>query len=247
MRQSLNVTFAISSALCFFGISFAEEPTSAPRSPFPDPYPFGTFSIVGYDPKTGDLGVAVASKFFAVGAVVPWAKAGVGAVATQSYANTTYGPKGLELLAGGKSPDEVVKALTEDDKQSAQRQVGIVDTKGNTATFTGEKCLMWAGGKTGKNYSAQGNILTSEKVVGVMAEAFEKTEGALAEKLMAALEVGDAAGGDSRGKQSAALLVVRKRGGYGGYNDRYLDLRVDDHAEPIQELRRLLQIWGGKK
>ncbi|MCS6861243.1 MAG: DUF1028 domain-containing protein [Abditibacteriales bacterium] len=204
--------------------------------------PLGTFSIVGYDPKNGDLGVAVASKFFAVGAVVPWAKAGVGAVATQSFANTTYGPRGLALMAEGKTPEEVIKELTASDSQKERRQVGMVDAKGNVATFTGKECIPWAGGITGKHYAAQGNILVGEKVVKAMGEAFEKTEGSLAEKLMAALEAGDNAGGDSRGKQSAALLVVRAKGGYAGFNDRYIDIRVDDHVEPTKELRRLLKI-----
>lgn len=208
--------------------------------------PFGTFSIVGYDPKNGDVGVAVASKFFAVGSVVPWAKAGVGAVATQSFANTTYGPRGLGLMAKGKTPEEVIKELTDSDPQKDRRQVGMVDAKGNVATFTGTGCLPWAGGVTGKHYAAQGNILVGEQVVKAMGEAFEKTEGSLAEKLMAALEAGDNAGGDKRGKQSAALLVVREKGGYAGFNDRYIDLRVDDHTEPMKELRRLLKIRLGK-
>ncbi len=210
------------------------------------PPPFGTFSIVGYDPKNGDLGVAVTSKFFAVGSVVPWAKAGVGAVATQSFANTTYGPRGLEIMAKGKTPEEAIKELTEGDPQRDRRQVGMVDAKGNVATFTGKGCIPWAGGVTGKHYAAQGNILVGEKVVKAMGEAFKKTEGSLAEKLMAALEAGDSAGGDKRGKQSAALLIVREKGGYGGFNDRYIDIRVDDHAEPIKELRRLLRIKLGK-
>jgi uncharacterized Ntn-hydrolase superfamily protein len=211
-----------------------------------NPQPFGTFSIVGYDPKNGDLGVAVASKFFAVGSVVPWAKAGVGAVATQSFANTTYGPRGLEMMEKGASAEEVIKKLTDSDDGRDRRQVGIVDAKGHVATFTGAGCIPWAGGVTGKHYAAQGNILVGEQVVKAMGEAFEKTEGSLAEKLMAALEAGDNAGGDKRGKQSAALLVVRAKGGYAGFNDRYIDIRVDDHTEPTKELRRLLKIRLGK-
>jgi uncharacterized Ntn-hydrolase superfamily protein len=211
-----------------------------------NPEPFGTFSIVGYDPDKKDWGVAVASKFFAVGSVVPWAKAGVGAVATQSFANTTYGPRGLELMEKGKTPEEAIKELTDNDPQKDRRQVGMVDAKGNVATFSGKECIPWAGGVTGKHYAAQGNILVGEQVVKAMGEAFEKTEGSLAEKLMAALEAGDDAGGDSRGKQSAALFVVREKGGYAGFNDRYIDIRVDDHTEPTKELRRLLKIRLGK-
>ena len=207
--------------------------------------PVATFSIVAYDPKTKDLGVAVESKFFAVGSVVPWAKAGVGAIATQAFGNTTYGPKGLELLAGGKTPAEVIEMLTSADEGRDRRQVGIVDAKGNAATYTGKGCNPWAGGKTGTNYSAQGNILVGEQTVTAMCEAFEKSKGELADKLLAALGAGQAAGGDSRGQQSAALIVVRERGGYAGFNDRYIDLRVDDNPEPIKELGRLLRMQHG--
>ncbi len=203
---------------------------------------FGTFSIVAFDSKTGDLGVAVASKFLAVGSVVPYAQAGVGAIATQSFANTTYGPKGLALLKKGMTPQQVLKQLLAADKDREHRQVGIVDAKGRAAAFTGKKCLPWAGHIVGRGYAVQGNILAGEQVVRAMAQAFEKAEGELAERLLAALEAGEAAGGDARGKQSAALLVVRKGGGYGGFDDRYIDLRVDDHPEPVKELRRLLSI-----
>jgi len=204
--------------------------------------PVATFSIVAYDPETKDLGVAVESKFFAVGSVVPWARAGVGAIATQAFGNTTYGPKGLEFLATGKTPAEVVEMLTSSDEGKDRRQVGVVDAKGNAATYTGKSCNSWAGGKTGKYYSAQGNILVGEQVLKAICEAFEKTKGELADRLLAALEAGQAAGGDSRGQQSAALIVVRERGGYAGFNDRYVDLRVDDNPEPIKELGRLLKI-----
>jgi uncharacterized Ntn-hydrolase superfamily protein len=207
-----------------------------------DELAFGTFSIVGADPKTGDVGVAVASKFLAVGSVVPFAQAGVGAIATQSYANTTYGPRGLELLRQKVAPQEVIRRLTQGDPQREQRQVGIVDAQGRSATFTGQRCIRWAGGITGKHFAAQGNILRGEAVVQAMAEAFQKTQGELALKLMAALEAGEQAGGDARGKQSAAILVARKNGGYGGFDDRYIDLRVDDHPNPVQELRRLLSL-----
>ncbi len=201
-----------------------------------------TFSIVGFDPATGELGVAVASKFLAVGAVVPWARAGVGAIATQAYANTTYGPEGLRLLETGLSAHEVIDSLTARDADRERRQVGIVDAHGNSATFTGKECIAWAGGRAGKHYACQGNILVSEATVNAMAETFEDTEGELAIRLLKALKAGEEAGGDSRGKQSAALLVVKEGGGYLGLNDRYIDLRVDDNPEPIDELGRLLNI-----
>jgi len=201
-----------------------------------------TFSIVAYDPEKKEWGVAVASKYLAVGSAVPWAKAGVGAVATQSYVNVSYGPKGLELLAEGKSAEEVLKALTDADAGKESRQVGIVDAKGNPANFTGKGCNAWAGGKKGANYTCQGNILTGEDVVTAMAKAYEETKGPLAWRLMAALEAGESAGGDKRGKQSAAILVVRDGGGPGGKNDRYLDFRVDDHEKPVQELARILNL-----
>ena len=204
--------------------------------------PVSTFSIVAFDPETGDLGVAVESKFFAVGPVVPFAAAGVGAVATQSYANTSYGPRGLEMLRQGMAAAEAVAALTESDEGRAVRQVGIVDAQGTAATFTGESCLSWAGGRSGPGFALQGNILAGPTVVEAMAEAFEVTSGDLASRMVAALAAGQAAGGDARGRQSAALVVVREGGGYGGYNDRYIDLRVDDHPAPIVELQRLLDI-----
>lgn len=202
-----------------------------------------TFSIVGYDPQTEELGIAVQSKFLAVGAVVPWAKANVGAVATQALANLDYGEKGLELLEEGLSPQEVIEKLRSDDKNNATRQVGIVDSKGNSASFTGGECHDWAGGITGPNFACQGNILVGEETVEAMAEKFQSTQGELANRLVTALEAGQKAGGDKRGRQSAALLVVKENGSYGGYNDRYIDLRVDDHQTPIQELKRLLEIF----
>ncbi len=205
--------------------------------------PVATFSVVGHDPATGEWGVAVQSKFFAVGAVVPWAKAGAGAVATQAFANTTYGPRGLEMLAAGKDAAAVLEALLADDSDRARRQVGIVDAKGNAATFTGSECQAWAGGEKGAHFTAQGNILTGEAVVAAMARAYRETEGMLGEKLMRALEAGQEAGGDSRGMQSAALLVVKAGAGYAGFDDRYCDLRVDDHATPIAELRRIFDLW----
>lgn len=202
-----------------------------------------TFSIAGHDGRNGDLGVAVASKFIAVGAVVPWAQAGVGAVATQSYANTSFGPRGLRLLKRGLTPREAGRALLAHDKLAGQRQFGVVDARGRAYSYTGKDCFDWAGGIAGKGFAAQGNILVGRRVVEAMAEAFRAARGlALAERLLAALAAGDAAGGDRRGRQGAALLVVRLRGGYGGYNDRYIDLRVDEHPRPVDELGRLLGI-----
>ncbi|WP_423408230.1 DUF1028 domain-containing protein [Heyndrickxia sp. MSNUG] len=198
-----------------------------------------TFSIAGYDPQEKEWGIAVQSKFLGVGAVVPFAKAGVGAVATQSYANTAYGPQALEMMAQGKSAEEVIELITKDDKDKEMRQVGLIDAEGNAATFTGTYCYDWAGGMTGKHFAAQGNILVDEKTVQAMAKTFETTKSSLAHRLLMALEAGQQAGGDSRGQQSAALLVVKENGGYGGYNDRYIDLRVDDHPEPIKELIRI--------
>jgi uncharacterized Ntn-hydrolase superfamily protein len=202
-----------------------------------------TFSIVAADPKTGEVGVAVASRFFAVGTVVPHARAGVGAVATQSYANTTFGPHGLSLLSHGNPPKKVLEVLLGNDKDRNKRQVGLVSASGTAATYTGTKCNAWAGGRSGPNYAVQGNILTGEEVVVAMEKSFLSSTGRpLGERLYAAIEAGHTAGGDSRGKQSAALLVCRKGGGYGGFTDRAIDIRVDDHPEPIRELRRLLDI-----
>lgn len=222
--------------------SFKRRASLPPRVPAQPDRCVSTFSIVAYDPNTGDLGIAVESKFLAVGAVVPWAKAGVGAVATQSWANTTYGPEGLELLAQGKTPDEAMAALTGPDEHRALRQVGIVDAKGRAATYTGGECFAWAGGITGPNYACQGNILVSEATVQALARTFEATSGGLWDRLIAALAAGQAAGGDSRGQESAALLVVREGGGYSGFNDRFIDLRVDDHPRPIEELTRVLEL-----
>lgn len=201
-----------------------------------------TFSIVAYDPERQEWGVAVQSKFLAAAAVVSWARAGAGAVATQSYANTSYGPRALEWMAQGLSAQEVVARLIAEDEGRAQRQVGVVDAQGNAAAYTGEGCLEWAGHIVGKHYACQGNILVDERTVQAMAEAFETTRGELAERLVAALAAGQAAGGDRRGQQSAGLLVVREGGGYGGFNDRYIDLRVDDDPQPIEKLRQLLEL-----
>ncbi|GAC1466359.1 MAG: DUF1028 domain-containing protein [Chloroflexota bacterium] len=202
--------------------------------------PTSTFSIVGHDPDEQEWGVAVASRFLAVGSVVPWVRAGVGAIATQSYANTTFGPVGLELLSQGYTATETLNALLAADEGRAQRQVGIVDAEGGSATFTGDECYQWAGGRTGEQYAAQGNILAGAGVVHALAETFETQTGSLVDRLLAALAAGQAQGGDKRGQQSAALFVVRRRGGYAGFNDRFIDLRVDDHTAPIEELERLL-------
>ena len=201
-----------------------------------------TFSIVARDPQAGESGIAVQSKFLAVGAVVPWAKAGVGAIATQSWANTSYGPRGLELLASGLSAQETLAQLIGEDDGRTSRQVGIVGVEGQPATFTGDQCFPWAGGQVGEHYTCQGNILVGKDTVLAMARTFEQTTGRLCDRLVAALAAGQAAGGDSRGQQSAALLVVRQGGGYGGFNDRFIDLRIDDHPQPINELKRILQL-----
>ena len=201
-----------------------------------------TFSIVAFAPSTKDLGIAVHSRYFSVGSVVPWAEAGVGAVATQSFVNVSYGPRGLQLLREGLTANEVIERLTSQDEARDYRQVGIVDSKGNVAVFTGKKCLKWAGSKIGKNYAALGNILAGEEVVSNMGKRFESMKDDLAGKLIAALEGGEEAGGDIRGRQSASLLVVRKGGGRGGYGDRYIDLRVEDHPNPVEELKRLLNL-----
>jgi uncharacterized Ntn-hydrolase superfamily protein len=198
-----------------------------------------TFSIVAFDPQTDSLGVAVQSKFLAVGSVVPWARAGVGALATQAMANYNYGPRGLDLMSDGNTAEQTVEALTSSDENREHRQVGVLDARGQAATFTGSECFDWAGGVTGEHYAAQGNILVGKETVEAMARAYEETNGDLAARLLGALDAGQGAGGDSRGKQSAALLVVREGGGYGGENDRVVDLRVDDHQEPIRELIRI--------
>jgi len=199
-----------------------------------------TFSIVACDLEAGHWGVATQSKFLAVGSVVPWAEPQVGAVATQSYANPRYGPGGLALLRDGLSAENVVERLTSADEGRDQRQLGIVDARGGAATYTGSACHDWAGGRTGAGYAAQGNILVSGATVDALAETFESTGGRpLAERLIDCLAAAQAAGGDSRGQQSAALLVVERDGGYAGLSDTLIDLRVDDHELPIEELRRL--------
>ncbi|ADB31555.1 protein of unknown function DUF1028 [Kribbella flavida DSM 17836] len=209
-----------------------------------------TFSIVAYDPESASWGVAVASKFLAVGAVVPWGRAGAGAVATQAAANLSYGPDGLDLLAGGLAADEVVARLTGADDERDSRQVGVVDTAGRGATFTGPDCLDWAGGQAGDGYAVQGNILAGPQVVEAMAQTWrERADEPFERRLLESLVAGDRAGGDRRGRQSAALRVWRAGAAYGGVLDLAIDLRVDDHRTPTEELGRLLalhELYFGK-
>jgi uncharacterized Ntn-hydrolase superfamily protein len=205
-----------------------------------EPPPVATYSIVACDLDAEEWGVAVQSKFLAVGAIVPWGEPHAGAVATQSYANPRYGPEGLSLLREGRSAERVVEQLTAADEGRAQRQLGVVDRTGLGASYTGEECLDWAGGRTGAGYAAQGNILVSSETVDALAETFEASPGRpLAERLLDCLDAAQSAGGDSRGQQSASLLVVSPGGGYAGLSDAVFDLRVDDHELPLAELRRL--------
>ncbi len=199
--------------------------------------------MVARDPFNGDLGVIVQSKFPAVGAIVPHAQAEVGAVATQAWANVSFGPRALEMLRTGMSASEALTELLRNDEKREHRQVGIVDAHGRAAAHTGRQCMEWAGHIVGDGYTCQGNILAGESVVQSMAEAFEKTDGDLIDRLFAALRAAQAHGGDRRGMQSAAILVVRKNGGYEGTTDRYVDVRVDDHPSPIEELARIFKIY----
>ena len=251
----------------------AQSPTIAPSHGLKLAH---TYSIVAYDPVTGDLGVAVQSKFPNVGGIVPWGRAGVGAVATQSLANTDYGERGLDLMAQGATAEEALRIVMRSDTMLQDRQVGMVDVHGNAASFTGDRTFDWAGGRVGsdgrapspspvrripsapgrrevpiggkaevivgRGYAAQANIMVSDQTVRNLAETFERTQGSLADRLMAALKAGQAGGGDKRGMQSAALLVVRKNGGYLGANDRFIDIRVYDARDPIAELERLLAL-----
>jgi uncharacterized Ntn-hydrolase superfamily protein len=202
-----------------------------------------TFSIVARDPESGDLGIGVASKFLAVGAVVPWLAAGIGAVASQAWANTDFGPQGLALLQEGYSAEEALRRLVRGDREAGKRQVGIVDAYGEAAHHTGDECLEYAGAVKGDQYTVQGNLLVGPKVLAAMASAYEAhSERPLAERLMVALEAGQAVGGDRRGQQATALVVVREGSGTPGYNDRVIDLRVDDHERAVEELRRVLEV-----
>jgi len=204
--------------------------------------PISTFSIIARDSETNELGVAVQSKFIAVGSVVPYAKAGIGAVASQAWGNVQYGPVGLKLLSQGIRTEQIIALMIKTDPLQKHRQVAIINQDGNTSNHTGTECLNWAGTRSGKNFSVQGNLLTSPQVVEAMANSFKKSSGFLAERLIMALQAGQDAGGDKRGMQSAALLVVKENWGYGGLNDRFRDLRVDDHSNPIQELNRIYKI-----
>lgn len=225
-----------SGAALFLALSLASSAAAQPPSP-------STFSIVAADPAAGEAGVAVASRFFSVGSVVPWAKAGAGAVATQAFANTSWGPRGLERLERGLTAEEALRVLVREDKGRDRRQAGLVRMDGSSATYTGPGANAWAGGRRGPGYAVQGNILTGEPVVAAMEHSFLASAGRpLALRLYEALAAGDAAGGDSRGRQSAAVLVVRAGGGYGGFGDRAVDVRVDDHADPIVEIGRLVRL-----
>jgi uncharacterized Ntn-hydrolase superfamily protein len=227
-------------SLALLGISTLAPPRlpfSVSRSPL-----VSTFSIVARDPANGDLGIAVQSKFPNVRVAVPYAKAGVGAVATQSFSNSDFGTKGLDLLALGATPQEVLTIVSRDDADLQDRQVGIVDAKGRSATFTGKKCFDWAGGRTGPDYAIQGNILVSEATVAAMEKAFLATRGSLADRLLAAIKAGAEAGGDRRGRQSAALVVVRQGASYDAKSDRYIDISVYDARDPIAEIFRLYEL-----
>jgi uncharacterized Ntn-hydrolase superfamily protein len=198
-----------------------------------------TYSIAACDLEAGQWGVATQSKFLGVGSVVPWTEPGVGAIATQAYANPRYGPDGLALLREGLNAQEVVERLTAADEGRDHRQVGVVDGQGRGASFTGSECMDWAGGRTGNCYAAQGNILVSSETVDAIAETFEHRQGTLAERLLDSLDAAQTAGGDRRGQQSAALLVVERDGGYAGLSHEVVDLRVDEHERPLEELRRI--------
>jgi uncharacterized Ntn-hydrolase superfamily protein len=204
--------------------------------------PISTYSIVAVDLEAKQWGVAVQSKFLSVGSVVPWAEPEIGAIATQAYANPRYGPNGLQLLREGLSAEEVVDKLTSEDEGRDHRQLGVVDGQGRSASYTGSECMDWAGGRTGNGYAAQGNILVNKETVDALAETFESTSGPLAERLIDCLAAAQEAGGDSRGQQSSALLVVERDGGYARMSDVVVELRVEDHELPIEELRRIYKL-----
>jgi uncharacterized Ntn-hydrolase superfamily protein len=256
-RVSVSFLFSCSLFTVYCSRLLAQAPTVAPSHFEKLAH---TYSIVAYDSTTGDLGVAVQSKFPNVGGIVPWGRAGVGAVATQSLGNTAYGERGLDLIAQGATAEEALRIVMRTDTMLQDRQVGMVDTRGNAASFTGTSTFDWAGGRVGapsgrgnvlggkgevivgRGYAAQANIMVSDQTVKNLAETFERSRGNLADRLMAALKAGQAGGGDKRGMQSAALLVVRKNGGYLGANDRFIDIRVYDAVDPIAELERLLAL-----
>ncbi|MBM4160078.1 MAG: DUF1028 domain-containing protein [Ignavibacteria bacterium] len=242
-------------AVFFLSVHLVLEAPSAAPSPAPAADAFAsTFSIVGIDPENGDVGVAVQSKFPNVRPVVPWAEAGVGGVATQSFVNVSYGPKGLALLRNGATAEEALRILIANDTARDTRQVGIVDAKGNSASWTGRECFDWAGGIAGntsggkgmviigKTFAAQGNILVGRETVEALAKTFQSTQGTLADRLLAALVAAGRAGGDRRGEQSAALLIKRKGAGYDGTTDDLIDISIYDHPQPLQELERLYKL-----
>jgi uncharacterized Ntn-hydrolase superfamily protein len=222
--------------------SLALALTAAPAAATPRSIPVSTYSIVARDPGTGDLGVAVQSHWFSVGAMVPWAEAGVGAVATQSFVEPSYGPKGLEAMRKGVPPDKALKDLVAQDPHPDGRQVAFVDAQGRAAAYTGPGCIPAAGHKTGAGYSVQANLMLSGEVPEAMAAAFERAQGPLAERLLAALDAAQSVGGDIRGRQSAAILVVRGRPSAKPWTDRLVDLRIEDHPEPLVEMRRILTL-----
>jgi len=226
-------TFIITPGI-FLGVLFSQT--------FSESTPVHTYSIVAFDEETGELGVAVQSHWFSVGFLVPWAKAGVGAVATQSFVKVDYGPEGLNRMENGQSAEEALNSLLAEDEGEAVRQVAMIDVKGSVAAHTGTKCIYAAGHQIGKNYSVQANLMEKETVWPSMANAFERSNGDLAEKMMAALEAAEAEGGDIRGKQSAAMLIVSGNPTGIPWKDVVMDIRVDDHAEPLKELKRLIRI-----
>jgi len=219
-------------------IAIADEKRSQP----PTRGVVATFSIVACDLDKRQWGVATQSRVLAVGSIVPFAKAEIGAIATQAWANTSYGPRGLKMLEGGHSAQQTLDALLESDNGRENRQLAIIDRQGHVAHFTGEACSDWAGAVVGKHFCCLGNILTGEEVVREMSRAFQEAKGALADRMLAALVAAEAAGGDRRGRQSAAMLIVQEKAGYSGFDDRHIDLRVDDHPRPIEELGRLLDL-----
>ena len=240
MKKTLPLSLL--AVLFSLGGSTANAQSSAPIIDKTEEEVIATFSIVARDPTTEELGVAVQSRAFRAAAIVSYAKSGVGAIATQASANQSYGPRGLELLEQGLSPDEVVARLTNADEGRDRRQLAVIDAQGRVSAYTGSRTSDWAGHIEGNNYSVQGNILVSEQVVQAMAQAFETAEGELAERLMAALDAGQAAGGDARGKQSGGILVVKPIGDSGRTTDRWIDVRVDDHPTPFLEIRRLMNM-----
>ncbi len=253
MKRLVSAFVGIAAFTLFFLIAARPDRSLQQAQASSDPFA-STFSIVGLDPLTGDVGVAVESKFPNVRPIVPWAEAGVGAIATQSFINVSYGPKGLSLLRNGATAEEALRILIVNDSNREVRQLGIIDAKGNSASWTGRECFDWAGGITGttsggkgvvitgKGFAAQGNTLVGKETVEALAKTFQQTSGSLADKLVAAIVAGGKAGGDRRGEESAALLVKRKGAGYDGTTDDLVDISIYDHARPLQELERLYKL-----